>query len=592
MNINDEVEGAGLAMSVSEEKAKNILSADELNQPTDLEKLFLLVNSEERRARFENQNPQGELDKKVYGGFARAFSDNVDDYAYFEKPWEIHLQRILQQHELAVLLKLYQFLTLNTQKDPTIEEERIVLVKEICNKVSYLNFDSAGISIDADDPDHSVLIIDDSSLGEVHIALFTQTEEGIKKIYHQQVKEYSKPTDIYRFKHAQEIRESIYQHSDDLDAQFELKYSNMVPFDLEGLVNVEHIALIIKQFQEDDIEEIEYGLHEYDYRVTRELVRTAGEHLEELEDKFRSCSSEELFKIEVEIGTTLGKMARRSVEPPLGKMLVLVKHVARKSEISKVFQQVIGKESEFWGKNFDPIHDAIVLDFKLMPGQEGRVFRSIEEEIEWAKFLSEHTLDMTRCNDDPTLGTDLNNYSFSMPQHGEETNNEGPGIYFGILGGFRDWGHPRAIIHNMPMSLTVHNRLNNQLMLGGYVSIPGWRLTFTKSALIEGTGADADFVIDGGQIVAEAWDPSKHDYDSVEESPHFKKIISPELLSLFQKFFPGAKMEYRDVGINGEAVPLPFIVLPQGTPPFVYGTLMDRFGLPNVICDFGNFIGD
>lgn len=554
--------------------------------PLDLVEMFDISNTEDRRSHFELQNPQAEQDKKVYDGFAKAFSNNPEDYSWFEKPWEIHLQRILQKHNLSDLLKLHQQLTDSIITDSTLEEERIVLAKEICNKVSVMSLGDAGVVGDPSDPELFTLVVNDASLGQVKVALFTETEEGIKKIYHQRVREYPESSDIQKLKQAQEIRESVYQHNGDIDAQFESKYSHLVPIEINGLVDIEHIASVIESYLKDEREEIEYGLSQIDCEITRELVRTSGKRLQELENKLKSCSREELFQIEVEIGTVLGKMARRSVQSPLGEMLAVIKHVARKPEISKTLQRVIDKESEFWGKSFDPIHDAIVLDFKLMPNEEGRLFGSIEEEVEWAKFLAGHTIDMTRCNDDPTFRAETNDCCFSVPQHGEETNNEGPGIYFGILGGFRDWGHPRAIIHNVPMSLTVHNRLNNQLMYGGYISMPGWRLTFPNSALIKDTGADADFVIDGSQIIPEAWDPSRHDYDSVEESPHFKKIISPEVLGVFQKFFPKARLEYREVGINGEAVPLPFIVLPQGTPPFIYGTLMDRFGLPNVTCDF------
>lgn len=566
----------------------------------------LLEPARERRIDYEMHNPEALMDNEAYAQYAKIFIEvTKSPFSSVENEFDAHYQVYLDTLDFEEIINEYKQLRDLIKYDRAYQDEMRVCTKEFLRR-SFMSHDGKyRISLEMRNVES--LPSQGNRRGSAfpfpHLRLESESEEliipGYTRDENARVQQILLPglcplfgivdekSDISPTRHwrnmapfiAPRAQEQVYRTETMENAFYEYRKSQgygRETFESSAEhLNVETIVATMDKYISYH-SNIRYmllpsGLEIFD-RLFYQSWDEKGFGKESFEMRLKGLSPEEKLQFEIALGNTLGMLAKRSCALPEDLQIDFLEQILKNKQIKSSFDKLISLEADFWGKTFDPIRDAKAIEIYIVA--LNGPFHSLDEKMRCVEFLEKDffSLDLTRCND----RISEENLAFTNHEEYSDPTQAGYGMYFGVTGGYRNWGTNCVIVQNAPLQFL-------QGLDGSMTTIPTARFAFPKEAMMPNAKDYYGIILDGRQGVLE--EPS--DYAArLSDIPMYNLVIHiPRVISeTFEKYFPGTEIVRKNVTIAAHEVELPFLKLPQiaKTSPLRVDALRDYFQFSNI----------
>ena len=403
--------------------------------------------------RFYDQDSRNwnSLRRVIYRDRTYVYSEDEEQTIADTGAWEAHFERHLSEMNLSELLNTAQEYAELVQTDRTAIGEYRITLREICHAVRShsLLSEKRIATLDVENGNMTVHTPDATTSLPTKFRLDEQDEEidfSLRQIGIYDPEDFSLEEEQDGSKNFERILkqktlDGAFAAVMESDRQKEINQAK-----LHSLLDVFAIAKMVS-----DIPTPGYKETGWDWEQNEKGLSLSRNGAHELLDLLSTATVTETSEIRKEIAGLIASIADRSAAPSLEKARFLHEAGLLEQEeiVSAVSARVSRVSKEAWfNSEWNPVQDLKVYAVY----EELTILATTPyQKLKFAEYLNSDffRLDVTRGND-PSIRQE-NRFSGITPSNEEEY---GHGIYFGIVGAFKNWSVTHtAIVKNVPLKL-------------------------------------------------------------------------------------------------------------------------------------------
>lgn len=540
------------------------------------------VSFEKRRLTYAEQDPRREENVLVFAEQKELYE--AYGYQFPQDEWELHYAEIISRMPIDELVQAFRIVSLATTKNsPEITKEYRIIAKELALRCSI-----------SEDIDYSIKkkineTGSDDRFLEVNIGGENLQVKISNRRFARDLPDFYTHRERQRKEAVANVIESLNQgvSAKEILRQYVPRQKGIEMFEQSIIEKCFRIEIIVDAVKKAVGTQSDSTMDFDEWQPNELKILDTLKSVEDFQKHFETFDEMEKARLSSAVGNYLGKLASRTVRfPESNEVLLRLIELANIPQVAEAIQERVKEEAPFWGKVvYDPMDDLA----KMALYDTIRKGASLNQTILLAQAMNAHlSVDLTKGNIMPVPQNGIGSiYNRHLKDQSENSQLGGPGLYFGIFGGFRNWNmqsathekSTRAVITNFPIGLT-----GDKMSMRAEKSIQADSLDFPEEAYSAPSEENRfNHVIDGRKVKFVPYKVTDFSFNELQEAPilNLHAHISQTIVETFKHYFPDTRQVIDIVDISGK-YKFPFLSLPEDSDPVVVRKLMQHFQIANI----------